>query len=335
MIASIRSSRCEPLPSAKSGTMTSSRPTSCQAATASATCSVVPAMAARPPVPARNRSACGGIVGEADQRLRGAGDGGRDRGRSPRSGRRARADRSAMTSAQAPHVPLVGVPGDDAHHPVALAADEERQRVLHRLRLGHGVGHRGSARRPPWCVGSRSSPGCTWQPSSKRSMRSPGEPELDAVLLVLVLLPAGADAEQEPPAADVVDGGGPLRQHGGVPVGHAEHEGAEAHPVGGRGQRAERGGGLEGGGVRATEAAAVAHEVVGDVDAVPPGGLGVAGDLEDVGPGLLEVRPDREPHVRRSWPRRRSRCSVVRATTSSGSIAGKSATRSWLRPSLR
>ena len=41
---------------------------------------------------------------------------------------------------EAPHVPLVGVAGDDAEHPVALAADEQRERVLHGLGLTDGVG---------------------------------------------------------------------------------------------------------------------------------------------------------------------------------------------------
>ena len=80
-------------------------------------------------------------------------------------------------------------------------------------------------------------------------------------------------------------------------------------------------------------AAGVAHEVVGHVHAVPAGGLGVAGDLEHVGPRLGEARPDGEPHA--AIASTTTSMQRVSAATSSGSMAGKRATRSWLRPSLR
>jgi hypothetical protein len=51
--------------------------------------------------------------------------------------------------------------------------------------------------------------------------------EGNAVLLVLQLEPRRAHAELEPPARDVVDGGGHLRHDGRMPVRHAEHE----HPA--------------------------------------------------------------------------------------------------------
>ena len=105
---------------------------------------------------------------------------------------------------------------------------------------------------------------------------SPGGGSADAVLLVLVLLPAGADAEQEPTAAELVDGGRPVGEHRGVPVGVAEHEGAEAQPLGGHGEGGERRGALEGRRLHRAGRADVAHEVVHDVHAVPAGGLGVA-----------------------------------------------------------
>ncbi|HKY17188.1 MAG TPA: SDR family oxidoreductase [Microthrixaceae bacterium] len=40
-----------------------------------------------------------------------------------------------------PHVPLLGMAGDDAEHAVSLAADQYRQRCLHRLGLALGVEH--------------------------------------------------------------------------------------------------------------------------------------------------------------------------------------------------
>ena len=49
-------------------------------------------------------------------------------------------------------------------------------------------------------------------------------PEGDAVGGVLVLLPAGTDAEHESPLTDRVDGGRDLGQHGRVAIGDARDE---------------------------------------------------------------------------------------------------------------
>ena len=67
--------------------------------------------------------------------------------------------------------------------------------------------------------------------------------------------------------------------------------------VGGHGEGGEGRGALEGRRLHRTGRAHVAHEVVHDVHAVPPGGLGVPGDLEDVVPRLGQRRPDGEPHA--------------------------------------
>ena len=69
--------------------------------------------------------------------------------------------------------------------------------------------------------------------------------EVDAVLLVLVDLPAGADAEQHATVADVVDGRRPVRDHGRMAVGVAEHERAEADALGRGGEGGQRTGALE------------------------------------------------------------------------------------------
>ena len=129
MMASMRSSLRAPRPSVKSGTMTSSRPTSCHAATASATSSVVPAIGGPAAALGEERVGLGLVVGEEDQRLGGPLD---LAGSRPIASQRwsSTAARSAIVVGQAPHVPLVGVAGDDAHHAVALAADEQRQRRL-------------------------------------------------------------------------------------------------------------------------------------------------------------------------------------------------------------
>ena len=63
-------------------------------------------------------------------------------------------------------------------------------------------------------------------------MRSPGGVERDAHAGVLVLVPAGADAEIEPAVGDDVDGGGDVGEHGGVTVGVAGDHQPEAQAGG-------------------------------------------------------------------------------------------------------
>ena len=64
--------------------------------------------------------------------------------------------------------------------------------------------------------------------------------EGEAHACVLVLVPARADAEIEPPLGDDVRRDGDLRQHGGMAVGVARHHQAEAEAVRCGGERAER-----------------------------------------------------------------------------------------------
>ena len=69
-----------------------------------------------------------------------------------------------------------------------------------------------------------------WHASSSRRSRSPTVPKWMPVCDVLVLLPAGAEAEHQAPAADVVDGRGHVGQHRRVPVRVAGDDGADADP---------------------------------------------------------------------------------------------------------
>src|ERR1017187_3956073 len=53
----------------------------------------------------------------------------------------------------------------------------------------------------------------------------------DAIGLVLVHLPSRPEAQHEAPFGDVVDGGGHLREHSGMPVGVARSHHAAAPPI--------------------------------------------------------------------------------------------------------
>jgi hypothetical protein len=86
-----------------------------------------------------------------------------------------------------------------------------------------------------------------------------GGAEVVAVLLVVLLEPAGADAQDEPAVADVVDGAGHVRQQLGVAVAVAAHQGADLHPGGGFRPRAQHGPALE---VQALRLAGEGEEVI-------------------------------------------------------------------------
>ena len=85
-----------------------------------------------------------------------------------------------------------------------------------------------------------------------------------------------------------------------MPVGVAQHERPEPHPVGGRGHRGEPRGALERRDPRCGPVLAVHHEVVGEVDAVPAGRRRRAGRRPAprangwCGPGQIEKRMGRD-----------------------------------------
>ena len=118
--------------------------------------------------------------------------------------------------------------------PLAAATDADRRvRLLERLGVAAGVleldvlplERRGLVRQQP---DDRLAPFVERvEPLSQRGM------EVDAVGARLLLVPARADAELEPPTGDDVERRGHVGQHRGVAVGHAGHQHAHAEPLGG------------------------------------------------------------------------------------------------------
>src|SRR5947208_2193880 len=119
--------------------------------------------------------------------------------------------------------------------------------------------------------------------------------ERDPVRLVLVLLPAGAEPQQEPTARDDVDLRGHLRDERGVAIRVAEHDGPDAHSRHQRPQRRQRAPRLEHGALALLR---VRHEVVGHACDVPLRRLQVAPEVQQSCPGLgAHTRENAEAHV--------------------------------------
>src|SRR5690606_16478288 len=135
-------------------------------------------------------------------------------------------------------------------------------------------------------------------PDAGERLREVGQPaaggaELVAVLVVVALEPARADAEDEPSAGDVVDGAGHVGEQIGVAVAVAAHQGAELDPGRGLGPRAEHRPALE---VLAVGVAGQREEVVPVEHDVDPGGLGLGdggADLRVI--GVLRLQLDTDP----------------------------------------
>src|SRR5438132_539940 len=195
-----------------------------------------------------------------------------------------------------PDIPVVGVLGHDAQGD-ALAAAADHQLGMGRL---HGLGIERSIRElvvAPLEVAAALGPQGlhhlarlvqTLQPLAHR-------PERDAVGLVLVLLPARAEPQEEPAARDDVDLRRHLRDHRRVAVGVAQHDGAHADAGHQSGQRAERAPRFEHGPLALLR---VRHEVVGHAADVPSRGLDVSPQVQHAGPGLgAHAREQAEAHV--------------------------------------
>jgi hypothetical protein len=92
-----------------------------------------------------------------------------------------------------------------------------------------------------------------------------GRTEVVAVLVVVAFEPAGAEAEDEAAAADVVDGPGHVREQVGIAVADRGDQGGQLHPAGRLGRRRQRGPAFE---MLAVRLAEQREEVVPDDDQV-------------------------------------------------------------------
>src|SRR5581483_5843392 len=143
------------------------------------------------------------------------------------------------------YVPAVGVACRDAQRALlATAADPDRQLALHRLRLAVGVAQREVFALEVHGVLAQQ------QADAPHGFFEDVEPdavgrERDAVRLVLVERPAGAETELRATAAQMVDGGDRVGEHGGVPVAGAVDERSAADAARVAGERSVRGDGLQ------------------------------------------------------------------------------------------
>ena len=126
---------------------------------------------------------------------------------------------------------------------------------------------------------------------------------VEAVAPVLVLLPARAQPEHQPAAADVVDGGGLLGQYRRVAVGVAGDHGPEPDPGHGRGQPGQQRPALVGGqqfrvdpGWLMAVPLLKGHEMVGHPDPVPAVRLRGPGQGQDAVPVVAARYPESESH---------------------------------------
>ena len=111
---------------------------------------------------------------------------------------------------------------------------------------------------------------------------------------MFVLLPASAQAEDEPTVANDVDLRCLLCQHRGVAVRVAGDERAEADARHDRRERSQRGPDLGGG--PGVVVVPVGHEVVGHPDAIPAALLRMLRELDEVAVGSGGAGPDAELH---------------------------------------
>ena len=137
-------------------------------------------------------------------------------------------------------VPLVGVASRDPEHPRAMRRDEDRDpRLLDRARLETRIVELVEA-------ALEGRPLLRHQQADDLDrLLEPVDPlrgrrQVDAVAAVLVLVPAGPDPEDQPPAADVVDGDRLLQQDRRMAERVARHEDAQADARRPRGDRRQQ-----------------------------------------------------------------------------------------------
>ncbi len=110
---------------------------------------------------------------------------------------------------------------------------------------------------------------------------------------MLVLLPPGAEPQHHAAIGDVVGGDRLLEQHGRIAVGVAAHQRAEAHPVGGLGERREGGPRLVDGSVVGAHAG---HEVISEPQSVPTGLLRPHAAALNLVPPVSVADPEAKAH---------------------------------------
>ena len=196
-------------------------------------------------------------------------------------------------------VPSVGAArGDLQCAPFAQAADPNGQPRLHRPRQA------GSVVRLKVLAGEGDALFREHPPDDRRGLVEHVEAgahvrEGIAVSRRLPDVPAGAQAELEAPAGDVIQRGGGLGEQGRVAVSHVEDEATDAGVAGFRGQCAQRGEGLE-----VWLRAALRWRLVEVVPSRNPihfGGIQLAPHGTQLGHGqvlLTNVNAERQGHVR-------------------------------------
>ena len=213
----------------------------------------------------------------------------------------------------APDVPDVGVPRGRRQRPLlAAAGDQDRQPVLQRRRLVGRVGQLEVPALEGRSARRGAATATTATVSSKRSDRSAGRQQVDAVGEVLVDLPAGAEPGDRAAAADVVDGRDHVRDHGRVPVGAAHHQRTQPGPAGDRREPGEEGAALEERLVARGVVVVVLHEVVAHVDRVDTELLGGQRELADLRPWPAVVEDHADVHGRIMAPGRPGRAMSLR-----------------------
>ena len=173
---------------------------------------------------------------------------------------------------------MVGVAGREPEHPLALRGDEDRQvRAAGRREQDRVVDARPiAARRDPFAVDERR--------DDPDGLLEPADPMVERVAerVVFGLVPAAAQAEDQPASGNLIGGRGHLGQEARIPEGRREHERPELDPLGDR-----RNGGQERPGLVDPDLVAVIlaeEEVVADPQAVDPARLGMAGERRDLRP---------------------------------------------------
>jgi len=171
----------------------------------------------------------------------------------------------------------------------AVAADDEREGVLHRAGQGDRVVEAvvAAGEADPLAAPEQAHHlDRLLQHLGALALRREG----DAQGSVLDVVPAGAHADLEAAAAQLVDGGHLAGQHGGVAEGRRRDQGAEADAGGVAGQRGERGPGFQ----RRARRVGVEVEVVAAEEGVVAGLLGGAGQAQELRVGAAGVRLDHE-----------------------------------------